>query len=104
MTAATVHNTVMVVAFALLASLLVSGQQPTFLAKDSLPKPSVTMLVDHVVPAPKGHPEISALGVRFPTNVKAGLEDFIFEGPRGGRIAVRVVAEGSKAKALKPNG
>jgi hypothetical protein len=100
----TVHNRSMVVACALLASLLVSDQQPSFLAKDTLPKPSVTLLVDHVVAAPKDHPELGALVLKFPTNVKAGSEAYIFDGPRGGRVEVHVVAVGPRAKVLMDKG
>ncbi len=95
----TEYNAPMVAALALVVPLIAPDRQSSFLAKDTLPKPSVTLLVDHVVPAPKGHPKVTALEVKFPTNVHVGSENFVFEGPRGGRVTVRVAAEGSKAKA-----
>lgn len=90
----------MVAALALVVAISASDQQPKFLSSDTLPKPSVTLVVNYVVPAPKGHPEFGSLSVSFPTNVHLASANNIFEGPRGGRVVIRIDAQGSKAKDL----
>ena len=88
----------MLCACALTLAAFLQHPKESFLAKNTVPKPNLKAAVEYSIPAPDDNPKYHVLKIKLPKSSKLGKHPWVFDGPLGGIVSVRVEKEGKDAE------